>query len=174
MALGLLGFQSTMENKMSNNEMDVYGESFEYVGFWLRFGASLIDSILIIIITFPTLFMIYGGDYFDSEEFIQGVPDFIISYIFPIVATILFWVYKSATPGKIVLSVKIVDAKTGNKPTVSQSFIRYIGYYVSLIPLGLGFFWVAWDSKKQGWHDKMAGTVVIRPKNKGVEKVQFS
>ncbi|MDP7593357.1 MAG: RDD family protein [Litorilituus sp.] len=159
---------------MSSNEMKVYGESFEYVGFWSRFGASIIDSIIIIAITLPILYLIYGGDYFVSEEFVQGFPDFIISYVFPLVATILFWIYKCATPGKIALSVKIVDAKTGNNPTVSQSIIRYLGYYVSLIPLGLGFFWVAWDSKKQGWHDKMAGTVVIRPKNKGVEKVQFN
>ena len=154
--------------------MEVYGESFEYVGFWSRFGASIIDSIIIIAITFPTLYLIYGGNYFDSEELVLGFPDFLISYVFPLVATILFWIYKCATPGKLALSVKIVDAKTGNNPTVSQSIIRYIGYYVSLIPLGLGFLWVVWDSKKQGWHDKMAGTVVIRPKNKGVEKVQFS
>jgi uncharacterized RDD family membrane protein YckC len=160
-----------MENIMSSNEMDVHGESFEYVGFWSRFGASIIDSIIIIIITFPILYLIYGSDYLDSEEFVQGIPDFIISYVFPVMATILFWIYKCATPGKIALSVKIVDVKTGNNPTVSQSIIRYLGYYVSLIPLGCGFICIAWDPKKQGWHDKMASTVVIRPKNKGVEKV---
>jgi uncharacterized RDD family membrane protein YckC len=157
-----------MENKMSSNEIEINGTPFEYVGFWSRLGASIIDSIIIIVITLPTLYLIYGGDYFNSEEFIQGFSDLIISYVFPLVATILFWIYKCATPGKIALSVKIVDAKTGNNPTVRQSTIRYLGYYVSLIPLGLGFLWIAWDAKKQGWHDKMAGTVVIRSKNKGV------
>jgi|TARA_B110000914_G_scaffold24035_1_gene17946 uncharacterized RDD family membrane protein YckC len=157
-----------MENKMSSNEIEINGTPFEYVGFWSRLGASIIDSIIIIVITLPTLYLIYGGDYFNSEEFIQGFSDVIISYVFPLVATILFWIYKCATPGKIALSVKIVDAKTGNNPTVRQSIIRYLGYYVSLIPLGLGFLWIAWDAKKQGWHDKMAGTVVIRSKNKGV------
>ena len=39
---------------------------------------------------------------------------------------------------------------------------RYLGYYVSTIPLMLGFLWVAFDARKQGWHDKMANTVVIR------------
>ena len=73
----------------------------------------------------------------------------------------------------MVLKVKVVDAKTGSAPTIRQSVIRYIGYYVSLLPLGLGFLWVLWDTKKQGWHDKMAGTVVIRPKNKGVDPVSF-
>lgn len=159
---------------MSSNEMEAYGESFEYVGFWSRLGASIIDSIIIIVVTLPILFLIYGGDYLYSGEFVQGFPDFIISYVLPVVATILFWIYKCATPGKMALSVKIVDAKTGNNPTVRQFVIRYLGYYVSLIPLGLGFLWVAWDSKKQGWHDKMAGTVVIRPKNKDIEKVQFT
>jgi uncharacterized RDD family membrane protein YckC len=157
-----------MENKMSSNEIEINGTPFEYVGFWSRLGASIIDSIIIIVITLPTLYLIYGGDYFNSEEFIQGFSDVIISYVFPLLATILFWIYKCATPGKIALSVKIVDAKTGNNPTVRQSIIRYLGYYVSLIPLGLGFLWIAWDAKKQGWHDKMAGTVVIRSKNKGV------
>jgi uncharacterized RDD family membrane protein YckC len=118
--------------------------------------------------------MVYGSQYWDSEEFIMGIPDFIISWIFPFVATILFWIYKSATPGKMALKAKVVDANTGNLPTVKQSIIRYIGYYISLLPMGLGFFWVGWDKKKQAWHDKLAGTVVIRPVNKGVENVNFS
>jgi uncharacterized RDD family membrane protein YckC len=118
--------------------------------------------------------MVYGSQYWDSEEFIMGIPDFIISWIFPFVATILFWIYKSATPGKMALKAKVVDANTGNLPTVKQSIIRYIGYYISLLPMGLGFFWVGWDKKKQAWHDKLAGTVVICPVNKGVENVNFS
>ena len=47
-------------------------------------------------------------------------------------------------------------------PTLRQLVIRYLGYYVSTIPLGLGLIWVAFDARKQGWHDKMAGTVVVR------------
>ena len=113
-------------------------------------------------IAYPILYFVYGGEYFNNSDAVQGISDFIINYIFPIIAIILFWIYKSATPGKMVLSVKIVDEKTGGKLSVKQCLIRYIGYYVSLIPLGLGFFWVAWDDKKQGWHDKMAGTVVIQ------------
>jgi uncharacterized RDD family membrane protein YckC len=155
---------------VSSSEVEVNTEAFHYVGFWTRFGASIIDSIIVIMITFPFLYLIYGGEYFYGGESVTGVLDVVISYVFPIVATILFWIYKSATPGKIALLAKIVDAKTGNKPNVRQSIIRYLGYYVSLIPLGLGFFWVAWDAKKQGWHDKMAGTVVIRVKNNADEK----
>ena len=158
---------------MSNNKMVTLGSSQEYVGFWARFGAAIIDSIAVSIIVSPFLYMVYG-DYWNSDEWILGVPDFIISYVLPGIATIMFWVYKSATPGKMVIKAKVVDAKTGNTPTVQQSVIRYVGYYISALPLGLGYVWVGWDKKKQAWHDKLAGTVVIRPISKGVENVSFS
>ena len=50
--------------------------------------------------------------------------------------------------------------------------IRYLGYYVSAIPFGLGLLWVAFDPRKQGWHDKMAGTVVVR-RRRGAALVVF-
>lgn len=149
------------DNEMSGNELAVDEHAMQYVGFWARLGASVIDSIIIIIITYPILFLIYGGEYFDSDGSFQDWTDFVISYLLPIVAVILFWIYASATPGKMAVSAKIVDENTGGKPTLKQFIIRYLGYYVSILALGLGFFWIAWDDKKQGWHDKMASTVVI-------------
>ncbi|MGF1730073.1 RDD family protein [Photobacterium kasasachensis] len=153
--------------------MITYGSEHEYAGFWIRAGASFIDGIIIIIITMPLMYMAYGDDYLYSEDIVLGLSDVVLNYVFPLCATIAFWVYKSATPGKMAIKATVVDAKTGNSLTVKQSIIRYLGYFVSTIPLGLGIFWVGWDSKKQGWHDKLAGTVVIRPRNKGVEKVSF-
>ena len=152
---------------MNSHIAEKLGAAYEYSGFWIRFGALLIDIVILIAITFPMLYMIYGETLYYSEDFILGGADFMISYVMPFVATILFWMYKSATPGKMVVKAIIVDAKTGNAPTIKQSIIRYFGYIVSTIPLCLGFIWVCWDSKKQGWHDKMAGTVVIHPKTKG-------
>jgi uncharacterized RDD family membrane protein YckC len=80
--------------------------------------------------------------------------------------------YKSATPGKMVIGAKIVNARTGRQPSTGQLIGRYFAYYISLIPLGLGYLWVAWDPKKQGWHDKLAGTVVVRPIRR-TEPVKF-
>ena len=144
----------------------------EYVGFWARFGASIIDGILECIITFPLLTFFYGIDYWFSDAFVAGPVDFVMSYLFPAIAVILFWILKQATPGKMLLSAKIVDAKTGKTPTTGQFILRYFAYILSIIPLCLGFIWVAFDSKKQGWHDKLAGTVVVRPK-KHTEDVKF-
>jgi uncharacterized RDD family membrane protein YckC len=84
---------------------------------------------------------------------------------------IVFWVYKSATPGKLATRLAIVDAKTGEKPSTGQFIGRYFAYYVSIIPFFLGFIWVGIDKRKQGFHDKLAGTVVIR--NKPAEPVKF-
>ena len=131
------------------------------VGFWKRVLASIIDTILMLMITMPILYMIYGGSYFDGTQLSHGVMDILLQYVFPAVAVILFWMYKSATPGKMVIGAKIVDAKTGGKVPTGRLILRYIGYYVSAIPLGLGLLWVGWDPRKQGWHDKIAGTEVV-------------
>ena len=139
-------------------------EEIEYAGFWIRVGASLIDTVLLVMVTGPILTMIYGDSYFLDENRVQGFWDLLFSYILPAVAVIMFWVYKSATPGKMALHMKIVDARTGQKPSTGQLIGRYFAYYVSAIPLCLGFIWVGIDQRKQGWHDKIAGTVVIRGK----------
>jgi len=135
-----------------------------YIGFWKRFGATIVDTILLFIITCPPLIWIYGWAYFDYDQtgFLAGPADFVISWIIPFIIVLFFWMQKQATPGKMVIHAKIIDAKTGAKPTVKQWILRYIGYFISLIPLGLGYIWVAFDSRKQGWHDKIAGTVVVR------------
>jgi len=143
----------------------------EYAGFWIRTLAAIIDTIFMLIIIIPVLFAIYGTDYWSSESFVAGFWDFLFQYILPAIAVIIFWIYKSATPGKMITGLTIVDAKTGGKPSTGQFIGRYLGYYVSMIPLFLGIIWVGIDKRKQGWHDKLAGTVVIR--NKESEPVNF-
>ena len=137
----------------------------EYAGFWIRAWASIIDTILMLIIIMPILFAIYGADLWVRESFVAGFWDFIFQYILPAIAVIILWIYKSATPGKMLTGLIIVDAKTGEKPSTGQFIVRYLGYYVSIIPLSLGIIWVGIDKRKQGWHDKLAGTVVIKTKS---------
>jgi uncharacterized RDD family membrane protein YckC len=139
-------------------------QEIKYAGFWIRTGAAIIDTILIVLITFPLLIAIYGWAYFGSTQtsLIAGPADFLISWVLPAVAVIAFWIIKQATPGKMAVSTRIVDAASGEAASAGQLVGRYLAYYVSLLPLGLGILWVAFDKKKQGWHDKLAGTVVVR------------
>ena len=146
----------------------------EYAGFWVRVGAALIDTLIVVALTFPLLIWIYGWSYFSGETtFFAGPADFLISWVAPATAIIAFWLYLQATPGKLALSLRVVDATTGNTLSIGQSIGRYLGYFVSIIPLCLGLIWVGFDRRKQGWHDKLAGTVVIRSKTHGTEPVRF-
>lgn len=151
----------------------MHNEKPIYVGFWPRLGASLIDSLLIFFVTGPLLFMVYGESYWTSDEMIQGPADVLLSWIFPAVAVVLFWIKTQTTPGKKFVSAIIVDARTGNKPTTSQYIWRYLGYFVAAIPFFVGFIWVAFDKRKQGWHDKLAGTVVIKHEKPEVNESSF-
>lgn len=121
----------------------------EYAGFWRRLVASIIDSIIMYIILIPMAFTLTTAYYYGLGQLV--VVLFIIG----------FWSWRSQTPGKMVMGVSIVDAE-GKPITFGRSLLRYFGYIVSSIPLNLGFLWIAWDKKKQGWHDKIAGTYVIR------------
>jgi len=145
--------------------------NLEYAGFWIRVGAAIIDSILMVIIILPILTAIYGEEYWMSEAFFLGFWDVLLNYILPAIVVVIFWIYKSATPGKMVTGLMIVDAKTGGKPTTGQLIGRYFAYYVSMLPLFMGIIWVGIDKRKQGWHDKLAGTVVVRKKK--TEPVAF-
>ena len=146
---------------------------FEYAGFWIRVGATLVDTLLIMAITFPLLILIYGWQYLGSESLVAGPADFLISWVLPAVGAIWFWTRKQATPGKMALSLHVVDADSGAALSVGQSIGRYLAYSVSMIPFGLGLIWVGFDSRKQGWHDKLARSVVIRAKQRGPISVSF-
>jgi uncharacterized RDD family membrane protein YckC len=135
---------------------------FEYVGFWVRVAASLIDTVLVSFLLVPIASMLLGrGLSFDAGADLS-VSSLLLNCILPAIAVVWFWLARQATPGKMVFGARIVDAETGGPLSTGQSIGRYLGYYVSLIGLGLGFFWVGLDARKQGWHDKLAGTVVVR------------
>ena len=157
-------------------------ETLVYAGFWWRVLASAIDQILITIALIPILLIVYGGVNFDlsaidqgaidQRAIDQGLGDLLLSVLVPAIIVLVFWAARSATPGKMVISARIVCADTGERPTTGQFVIRYLGYYLSLLPLALGFVWIAVDPRKQGWHDKLAGTVVVRKVTSG-QPVRF-
>lgn len=80
------------------------------------------------------------------------------------VATFIFWLKTHATPGKLLLSMKIVDAKTLKDPTTFQLIVRLLAYPISFLPLGLGIFYITCNKKRRAWHDIIAGTLVVNKK----------
>lgn len=106
--------------------------------------------------------VIWCCQWYQIDQYIYGFWDIVLGYVVPIVVTILFWLRFMGTPGKMALKLRVVDARTGNKLSLGQAIGRYFAYILSMLPFGLGFIWIGIDSRKQGWHDKLAGTVVIR------------
>ena len=168
-----------MDNLYKPPTADLQSESnklpLQYVGFWARTAAYIVDSIILMLIVYPLLFLVLGTGAVDGTdpEIIFSASYWLISFGLPIAFFIGFWFYKSSTPGKMMFSAKIVDAKTGGKPSKGQLVGRYFAYILSGIPLGLGFFWIAWDKRKQGWHDKLSGTVVIKPTTNPAKQISF-
>jgi uncharacterized RDD family membrane protein YckC len=70
------------------------------------------------------------------------------------------WTGTGQTGGMTLAGVKVTSV-TGARPTFWQAVLRYIGFFISALPLALGFLWVAFDKRRQGWHDKIARTYVI-------------
>jgi uncharacterized RDD family membrane protein YckC len=161
------------------------GGAVRYAGFWVRFAASVIDSVLVSAIVGPLLVVAYGRGYFQpyidflrgsqvdlltrllafddamQQPMYSGTAGNLIQYLLPSLAIVVFWMARQATPGKMVFRIRIADATTLQPPSAKQDIGRYLAYFVSIVVLGLGFLAVAFDKRKQGWHDRLAGTVVI-------------
>lgn len=123
-------------------------------GFWLRFGAFLLDFffiwIIAIVLTIPML----------TTDFKVEM----ISLIFYLLFGLYFWLFtglKGQTPGKMIVGIKVLN-RDGQVPGLGCAALREIvGKLLSALALFIGFLWVAWDEQKHGWHDKLAGTSVV-------------
>ena len=144
--------------------MEVERGRVSYAGFAPRLAAQLLDAVLfglavmlwtLTVDGLPSSGRLDVGAMFLRSDWINEI---LIGAI-----TIVLWCRYAATPGKLLMDCQVVDAQTGAPPGWRQALIRYVSYYLSLLPLGLGFFWILWDPKRQGFHDKLAGTVVLSP-----------
>lgn len=135
-------------------------QKYEYAGFWIRLAASILDSILLMLILLP-IGLLVAPDTYDWTNTSYSWFD-VFYQIFWAVFVIMCWIKFAGTPAKRLLKLKVLDAQTGQHLGLGQSVIRYIGYIPSTLVLFLGFFWIGWDAKKQGWHDKMAKSVVVK------------
>jgi uncharacterized RDD family membrane protein YckC len=147
-------------------EQTTGAHALEYAGFWPRLGAFLIDALLlsmILRILFP--FQGFYSNLWHFEPAWYLVPLMAISNVVSTVSTVAysvaFWTWRGQTPGKIAMNIKILRAD-GTNINFGYSLLRYLGYIVCGLMLGAGFLWIAFDSRKQGIHDKIADTVVVK------------
>lgn len=136
-----------------------------YVGFFMRCVASLIDTVLVAAIIVPLGWSQFQSAFHPGHPISMhsnGLLSFLVNWVLLPAAIVLFWRFRGGTPGKMAIGAEIVDADSLGPPSNLQLVVRYLGYFISTLIFGLGFLWIAWDARKQGWHDKLARTVVIR------------
>ncbi|KLT21623.1 putative membrane RDD family protein [Wolbachia endosymbiont of Armadillidium vulgare str. wVulC] len=85
----------------------------------------------------------------------------IIQFIMLFSYVVYMWIRFGATPGKFLLGLRVVNAKTFEKLTLKQATKRFFSFILSTAPLFLGFIWSSFDKRCQTWHDKIADTVVV-------------
>ncbi|WP_353284225.1 RDD family protein [Wolbachia endosymbiont (group A) of Lasioglossum fulvicorne] len=89
----------------------------------------------------------------------------IVQFIMLFCYVAYMWVRFAATPGKLLLGLRVVDAQTFEKMTLKQATKRFFSFILSVAPLFLGFLWSNFNKRCQTWHDKIAGTVVVTSKS---------
>jgi uncharacterized RDD family membrane protein YckC len=116
-------------------------------GFWIRLAALAIDLIL--------MGMISGV--FGYELHMRGP----VTLPWIAIYGAIMWRLKGTTIGGIICGLRVV--RLDDRPIDwSTAIVRMLGCFLSLVVAGLGFFWVVFDDEKQSWHDKIAGTTVVR------------
>ncbi len=124
-------------------------------GFWIRVVAFIIDSIIVGVVN-----SIIAAILNSSTTGRSGIQT-----LLGIIYFTYFWSASSPWPGQTVgdklLSLRVIRTD-GSDLSIVQAFIRYVGLFISFLVIFIGVIWVAFDPNKQGWHDKIAGTYVVK------------
>ncbi len=145
-----------------------------YGGFWRRLYAFSIDKFILAIIGLVLFFvgttaLGMGLSPYDMAEepdamIMLGMKVFMLYQAVTFLLDMAYFTYfhgtSGQTPGKRLLGLRVVQ-DTGEQIGFGTAFLRWVGYIVSTLPMLMGFLWAGVDRRKQAWHDKIAGTVVI-------------
>jgi uncharacterized RDD family membrane protein YckC len=128
-----------------------------YAGIWRRFGAFIIDSI-ILSVALNFIFWIFG-----HKVWVGGG---IVSFLFGLIANWLYYALlesssRQATIGKMALGIKVVDYE-GKRISFARATARYFSRFISAIILLIGYLMIAFTKRKQALHDIIAKTLVVK------------
>jgi uncharacterized RDD family membrane protein YckC len=122
--------------------------SWPRAGFWIRMGALFIDVVLVSMVWHLL------GEHDDYHR--HSLPLLLLAGYGAIL-----WKLKGTTVGGLVCSLRVIR-QDGREIDWSTAIVRALSCFLSLLLAGLGFFWIAFDHEHQAWHDKIAGTLVVR------------
>jgi uncharacterized RDD family membrane protein YckC len=150
-----------------------------YAGFSSRLMAFIIDAVIISgVFLFVSWFVVTSWNMIQLGPVLRQLEEknlilktlvtfftsplfySLVSFLFVVSYYVFFWTIAGQTPGKGIMGLKILPRK-GGKLKLGRAILRYLGYYLSIIPLGLGVLWILVDDRRLAWHDKIAGTCVV-------------
>ena len=139
---------------MSGSGLPMYGEQItppvQRAGFWIRFAAALLDGIIVGIIS-----GILAGIFHSA-----GRP---LSTLVSIAYLVAFFGHpRGQTPGFMATGLRVVSLSDGSPIGYGRAAIRWLVGIVSGLAIFIGYLWMLWDPERQTWHDKAAGSIVIR------------
>jgi uncharacterized RDD family membrane protein YckC len=159
---------------MNEQSLDTRGKNT--AGFFSRMLALIIDLFLIALLGLMAglvilLLMVFFnvGQILSFWETVFGLDSLgkqFLALISPLLSLVVliyfvfFWSFVGYTPGKALMGLRIVR-QDGRPLSFWRALVRYFGYWVSALPLFLGFIWIIFDRQHEGWHDKIADTHVI-------------
>jgi len=150
------------------------GQQVRYGGFWIRFVAVFIDGIIVSIPVFILGFILglatavasnASGNSNSSGANVATTGVGLLIDLIGLVVSISYFVYfwgRGQTLAMRLFHLRVADATTGQPIGYGRAGLRYVGYFLSAIVCYIGLIWAAFDSRKQGWHDKIASTVVLQ------------
>lgn len=138
--------------------MENTAKEIVYAGFWLRFIAFILDTIIV-----GTIAFLINGIFLGGSLTIEAGPPAIGQQIIYFILIIMFWVnWDGQTPGKKLLGLKLVQSDGSSPISYSQAILRYVGYIISAAIICLGFIMVGFTRQKKSLHDILAGTLVVK------------
>lgn len=137
-----------------------YAAAASYGGFWIRAVAYIIDGILLGIVgrIVDLIFQVNPQDTTSGAYGIASAVQIVIYFAY----FAGLWTYQGASLGQRIFKLRVVDANTGQPITIGKALLRVLGLVVSFLVCFIGVIWVAFDARKQGWADKIAGTLVLQ------------
>ncbi|MFQ5801360.1 MAG: RDD family protein [Candidatus Methylomirabilales bacterium] len=144
--------------------------SFVYAGFGRRTLAILTDSLLLFVLTvlamtLASLTAVGGGtvagEVTRQVKLVASGAAVVAGFAVSLAYHVLCWGQGGQTPGKMLMGLQVVR-EDGEEIGYSRAFLRWVGYFGALLPLGIGFILVLFHPRRRGLHDLLAGTCVIR------------
>ena len=133
----------------------MHGESYvqpvQRAGFWIRFAAALVDGIVLGIISSVLANVLHAT----TSRYLSTLVGLV--YVVGFIGSA-----KGQTPGFMALRLRVVSLSDGGPIGFGRAAIRWVVGLVSAAAILIGYFWMLWDPQKQTWHDKAAGSIVIR------------